>query len=239
MYAFALENVSFEIEITEAVYPRLAASEPPNVQAAIATFVIFMSLLTMRTGLFFSYSCYSNRPLKDITQSEKGQLRFHTCHIPELSGRQIDGHIQREDAEWAAENISRVAGLVSKKPFKNALMAFNNINNVLDPSLSLIVAWSGLESLFAIEAEHTFKLGVLISYFLESAQKRQELFDSLKKNYRLRSRFVHGTSITGSEAHQATQETFNVLRRALTRCIETGTLPNDRDILFPQIDALG
>jgi hypothetical protein len=241
MHAVMLKDVSFEIEISEYGWPSSTTSELQNITAeeAVALFTTFMSLLTMRTGLFFSYSFYADRSLKDLTQSEKGQLRFQTCPIPHLLGRESDGHIQREDAKWAADNISPVAGLLSKKPFSNAFLAHNNINNVSDESLALIVAWSGLESLFAIEAEHTFKLGVLISYYLESAQKRKELFDSLKKNYRLRSRFVHGASITRSEAHQSRKETFDVLRRALTKCIETRTLPNDRDILFPQADVLG
>lgn len=204
-----------------------------NNQDTIAIFSAFLKMLTLRTGFFFPNPACSEYSITNMLEAPAGIVRFFTVDRPTIAQNIELGTISLSDALWAAEHIEPLIILSRKKQFGNAISLFFGFTTQFDSPLFLVVCWACLEALFAIDAEHTFRLALLISYFLETGSQRRILFDDMKKSYRVRSRFVHGAPVPHAEAMKVAAETFAVLRRAIIKCLDTGNLPNERDLLLP------
>lgn len=105
-----------------------------------------------------------------------------------------------------------------------------------DSILDLSIA---LEIMYGIDLELTYKLGTRVGYFLGSdTKKRNEIFDSVRRFYGVRSAIVHGRRKTCQELEQAFSEGFEMGRDTLFKLLRT-KIPQDSDTFWNSLVMTG
>lgn len=91
--------------------------------------------------------------------------------------------------------------------------------------------WSGIEGLFNIESEIVFRLSLYTARFLASDNKEEmkTIFSDVKRLYKQRSAAVHGSRIKG-EVSKSIDDSVQLLKTLLKRCIVTGDLPRVEEL---------
>lgn len=135
--------------------------------------------------------------------------------------------VSEANANWIAHNISKARVLLDNAAFRNAVHCLASYRWHSMPAPRLAVIWSGIESLFGIEGELSFRISLYCAWFLERGDqaKLAELFALCKDLYRARSRAVHGTQMKGN-AHEAVEESAILLRRLILRSAEQAAIPD-------------
>ena len=100
------------------------------------------------------------------------------------------------------------------------------------PRVQLAVIWSGIESLFNVNTEFSFRISLYISNLLiENKTQAKDLFKQVRKMYSLRSTAVHGNKAKDNLAG-AVEESAALLNRILRRCAELNCLPDVDNLVF-------
>lgn len=100
------------------------------------------------------------------------------------------------------------------------------------PRVQLAVIWSGIESLFNVNTEVSFRISLYIANFLgENEAQAQQIFKQVRKIYSSRSSAVHGNK-TKDNLESAVEESANLLTRILRRCAELNKLPDVDNLAF-------
>lgn len=137
----------------------------------------------------------------------------------------------QSDVNWIATNITKFAQLIQVPKFKLAVESLTE--NHFSNSDRMIVAtiWAGIEALFEIQAELSFRLAVGIASILEHrGSLRKELYQKTKKLYSVRSQAVHGGALTTKKLEEHIVEARKLLSRLLCHFIETGSLLSEDEI---------
>jgi len=134
--------------------------------------------------------------------------------------------ISDEEASWIENNFHTARTLLDKTEFQNAVHCLATYRWHAHPRARLALLWSGIEGLFNIESELVFRLSLYVARFLEpdNEDKMKTTFSSVKRLYKQRSAAVHGSRIKG-EAGKAVEDSVQLLKTLLKRCIVAGDLP--------------
>lgn len=134
--------------------------------------------------------------------------------------------ISDEEASWIEENFHTARTLLDKTEFQNAVHCLATYRWHAHPRARLALLWAGIEGLFNIDSELVFRLSLYIARFLtpDNEDKMKTTFLSVKRLYKQRSAAVHGSRIKG-EAGKAVEESAQLLKTLLKRCIVAGELP--------------
>jgi hypothetical protein len=145
-----------------------------------------------------------------------------------------DFRLTLEDAQWIRAHMDTVLNLVHKPKFQNAMQALTSFHCIPYASTCLLVAWSGLEALFGVEQEISFRLCLYISNFLKSGDDRYSEFEKLRRSYDDRSRVAHGTSTKAKAVSDNAMYTRDILRACLSKCVEANAFPNAKELIFDE-----
>jgi hypothetical protein len=137
-----------------------------------------------------------------------------------------------EDAQWIKLHMETALRFVDEPKFQNAMQAVTSFHCVPYPSMRLLVAWSGLEALFGVDQEISFRLSLYITNFLKIAVDRYSEFEKLRRSYDDRSRVAHGAATKAKAVDEHATYTLDILRACLAKCIETGAFPNPKELIF-------
>jgi hypothetical protein len=105
-----------------------------------------------------------------------------------------DFQLTLEDARWIKLHMDTTLRLVNDPKFQNAMQALTSFHCIPYASMCLLVAWSGLEALFGVDQEISFRLSLYIANFLKSGADRYLEFEKLRRSYDDRSRVPHGAA---------------------------------------------
>lgn len=149
--------------------------------------------------------------------------------------------LTQDESKYLQDNIEAARVLMEHHEFMTAIHCLASYRWHNGQNVQLAVIWTGIESLFNIESEISFRLSFCIAKFLEpnDVDKAKSLFDLLRKLYRARSIVVHGSFSSSSRTQiHPLNESVVILQRILKRCIEIGELPNMNDIIFSNWESL-
>lgn len=142
--------------------------------------------------------------------------------------------ISRDDEEWIKNNYEKAMILVTYNDiYRTAVHAMSSYRWHSMPNIQLAILWSGIESLFNVSAEISFRVSLYIAHFLSENNKQEakDLFKRVKKLYSQRSSAVHGNKIK-EDISPAVEESAILLNRLIVKCAEIGALPNTETLLF-------
>jgi hypothetical protein len=192
---------------------------------------VFTFLLMIRTGGWISAPVI-------LTHSTLGDPEVDAPHIfcsnfidakPAYLG---DFRLTLEDAQWIKLHMETGLRFVDEPKFQNAMQALTSFHCIPYPSIRLLVAWSGLEALFGVDQEISFRLSLYVANFLKSDVDRYSEFEKLRRSYDDRSRVAHGTATKAKAVNEHATYTRDILRACLAKCVEANAFPNQKHLIF-------
>jgi len=136
--------------------------------------------------------------------------------------------ITPEESLWIAENFANAQKLLKNERFQTAAHCLATYRWHSMPRVQMAILWAGIEGIFGATTEIRFRISLYIARFLYpgDANKRQELFDSVKKLYDYRSAAVHGSKMK-DKTSTAVDKSAGILCELLRRCTETNAMPDE------------
>ncbi len=136
-----------------------------------------------------------------------------------------------EEASWIEKHFQTARKLLDKQEFQNAVHCLATYRWHAHPRARLALIWSGIEGLFNIESEIVFRLSLYTARFLASDNKEEmkTIFSDVKRLYKQRSAAVHGSIIKG-EVSKSIDDSVQLLKTLLKRCIVAGNLPRVEEL---------
>lgn len=134
--------------------------------------------------------------------------------------------------KWLESYYKSALRLMTEDRYQNAVHCLASYRWHSMPRAQLALIWSGIEGLFQIDYELSFRLSLYIAKYLapRSHAKQRKIFDEVKKLYGIRSKAVHGGILIPH--FDSVKTSVDILRRLVVRSAEQGTLPESNK-LYP------
>jgi len=158
----------------------------------------------------------------DIEKAE--YFRVSNYHLKGLiSGKPYN--LKKSDYKWLENYFKSAKNLMDLDAYNNAVHCLFSYRWHSMSRVQLVILWSGIEGLFGIDYELSFRLSLYISKYLSprNKAKQKEIFDTIKSLYRTRSKAIHGAKLKKGE--EAVSLSVSFLHKLIRKCAETGHLP--------------
>lgn len=153
---------------------------------------------------------------------DKVPLNVTACyiHLPHYTY-----HIKKKDIEWLSKYYSKAYSLLDNDAFSTAVHSLATYHWHSMPRVQLSILWAGIESLFDIHSEISFRLSLSIAKFLEPSNSAKNIvvYKKVKNLYNYRSKAVHGAP--SQPSRETVLATIGLLNLLIKKCITTGALP--------------
>jgi hypothetical protein len=164
--------------------------------------------------------------------------------LPAFTGSLLDYHLlilmcpstkneelQPEDAEWIYAHFDKFNHLAfTSERFRFALEASNDWRYCKDTRIAISRLWAGIECLFGVSSELVFRLSLMCACVLfPRGAERRECFHRVKKLYGIRSKAVHGDSISSERLADGLNSSFCLLRDLLFAFVAHGKEYSESD----------
>jgi hypothetical protein len=138
-----------------------------------------------------------------------------------------DQQLTPSDEAWLEANIETARTLQKNLSFQTAVHSLASFHWHPHPRIRLALIWSGIEALFGVDSEVVFRVSLYTARFLapHDESERSKIFANVKRLYKIRSAAVHGSKMKG-DVQLAVQESAELLRRLIRRCVENNELPS-------------
>ena len=126
---------------------------------------------------------------------------------------------------WLMAHYGKAQRLLDDDRYRNAVHCLASYRWHSMPRAQLALIWSGIEGLFEIDYELSFRLSLYIAKYLSprGRTRQKAIFDEIKNLYGSRSKAVHGGKLKGTE--NAVKRSLKVLRQLIVKSAEQGSLP--------------
>jgi len=133
---------------------------------------------------------------------------------------------------WMINYYNNADKLMNDDRFKNAVHCLSSYRWHSMPRAQMALIWSGIEGIFEVYHELSFRLSLYIAIFLypRNRTKRKSVFDEVKKLYEIRSKAVHGGRL--KKINDSVERSAKILRLIVLKSTEKGVLPKS-DELYP------
>jgi hypothetical protein len=131
---------------------------------------------------------------------------------------------------WIATHYNAAKKLMDDDRYSSAVHSLSSYRWHPMPRAQLALLWSGIEGLFSVDYELSFRLSLYIARFLSPRRgtRQKAIFDSVKNLYAVRSKAVHGGKL--KNPHEAAKGTVKILRQLVVKCAERKGLPKTDDL---------
>ncbi|MFQ5916066.1 MAG: hypothetical protein ACE5JS_23070 [Nitrospinota bacterium] len=149
-------------------------------------------------------------------------LDFHLTLLVDQNPR--TDPINEEDIEWVYQHFTTFDRLAANSEvFRFALEAAIDWRYAKDVRAAIARLWSGIEAIFGVTSELVYRISLLSASLLEPrGEKRKAKFEAIKKLYGIRSKAVHGESLSEEILSFAMNDSSRLLRDLLLLTIEKG-----------------
>jgi hypothetical protein len=171
----------------------------------------------------------SSVPIEELTETSNIHVTNH--HLRGLrSWPPVT--LKEGQCEWLRTHFSSARALMGKESYRDAVHALSSYKWHSLPRAQLAMIWSGIEGLFGIDSEITFKLSLGIAKFLgDSAEEQRQIFQDTKTLYKARSKAVHGGKIKG-DVQSAITDSAALLKHLVLRAAERGQIPDVEQLII-------
>jgi hypothetical protein len=170
----------------------------------------------------------------DVSFEDLNSKSTIKCTNPNFLGFSKSGTYDLNDFETnkIETHFKSAKKLMDKAEFFTAIHSLHSYVWNPHPRAQLAVLWSGIEALFNISNELTFRLSIYASQFLfpDDKAERLKIFNKVKELYKMRSTAVHGSKIKGN-TKKAIDESVLLLKDLLWKCIENNEIPDPNKLI--------
>lgn len=141
--------------------------------------------------------------------------------------------LTEDDESWLNQHYHIARSLLDSDIYLTAVHAMASYRWHSIPRVQLAILWSGIEALFNVSTEISFRISLYIAKFLSEQDDvvASEVFTKVRKLYNARSSAVHGGKIKG-DLDTLVFESAQILNRLIRRCAESGQLPDVNKLIF-------
>jgi len=131
---------------------------------------------------------------------------------------------------WITDHYKSAMMLLDEDRYRNAVHCLSSYRWHSMPRAQLALLWSGIEGLFNVDFELSFRLSLYAARFLSprSRTRQKAIFDSTKRLYSVRSKAVHGGKL--ENASQSVERSVDLLRQLVIKCAIRKTLPKTDEL---------
>lgn len=171
----------------------------------------------------------ANVPAEDLSTTSKISVTNH--HIRGLQNWP-PLMLRADQIDWLRLHFSSARVLLDNDVYRDAVHALASYKCHPLPRARLAMLWAGIEGLFGIDSEITFKLSLCVAKFLgNTAEEQRQLFERTKGLYKTRSKAVHGGKIKG-DTESAIADSAYLLNRLIMQAAEQGRLPQIEQLII-------
>jgi hypothetical protein len=135
------------------------------------------------------------------------------------------------DLQWIDTHFMDIQKLSRIPRFMTAVEALTTHHHHASHRVMSALLWTGIESLFQVNAELRFRLAALIALKLEARGPRcLTLFRRIKALYDVRSKVVHGAEVDDDKLVDHVLEVRKLLSRLVCAFIVDGYMPSPADL---------
>jgi hypothetical protein len=163
----------------------------------------------------------------DVKETSSLRVTHHHLH----GWRHEPLKISESDCEWLTNHFVKARKLLKDETFQSAVHCLASYHWHPHPRPRLALLWAGIEALFDIDSELSFRLSLFAAKFLEPNDRAasKTLFKQVKDLYKVRSKAVHGGDMKG-DTKKLISDSASLLQRLLRRCIETEAMPDAEEL---------
>ena len=134
--------------------------------------------------------------------------------------------IRDSEHKWLSAHYVSARKLLDNDQYSNAIHSLSSYRWHSMPRVQLAILWSGIEGLFGVDYELSFRLSLYIARYLSPRNnaRQKAIFDKIKKLYATRSQAVHGGKIKNLQ--DSVCSSGEILRKLVEKCAERSELPN-------------
>jgi hypothetical protein len=142
------------------------------------------------------------------------------------------GSVTPTDASWVNGHFPTFNKLASEsESFRFALEAAVDWRYAKDARAAVSRLWSGIEALFGIKSELVYRISLYCACLqAKRGDGRIKKFHQVKELYDLRSKAVHGATLSDEEMASALNDSFELLSGLLLSTISRGRIPTSDDL---------
>ncbi len=180
-------------------------------------------LLSAVFGVQVNCGLQSTAALEHFTErSRLNVIHYRFFNPPNDGSRQLT----EVDCDWLEQHFSAAQNLLSDHGFQNAVHCLATYHWHSLPRAQLALIWAGIEGLFGVDSEITFRISLYAAKFLapEDVEQQRAIFGDMKRLYGVRSKAVHGGKLKG-DPHGSVEESVGLLGRLIRACVEQKKMP--------------
>ena len=176
-------------------------------------------------------SIQCDKPVELLSEAQYLHVTNYTLHG--LMQNNIE--LKTEDEDWIKKHYFKAHMLLDKSDdsFHNAVHCMGTHLWHSLPRVQLAILWAGIESLFNVSNEVSFRVSLCVAHFLypDDRTKAKECYQRVKKLYDMRSSAVHGNKMKESTI-DVVKESARLLNTLIRRCAELGDLPDTKELIY-------
>lgn len=121
--------------------------------------------------------------------------------------------------------------MLKEKQFQNAIHCLATYRWHTQPRAQLALLWSGIEGLFSIDSELSFRISLYAAKFLHpnDASRATKEFKLVRRLYAQRSKAVHGGEMKG-DPHTVVSDSARLLLSLVIECVARQGIPQPEDL---------
>jgi hypothetical protein len=207
---------------------RITAETPENLAALAwnAQWDILLLSAILKCDAMCNLQC--THPIEDI--SEFSAINITNYHMRGLASNAYT--LTKEDKDWLERYYKNTKVLLENDSFATAIHSLASYKWHSMPRVQLAILWAGIEALFSVNSELSFRISLYVSKFLASNNDDlKNIFADTKKLYSVRSLAVHGSPIKG-DLNSSVDKSASLLNALVKKCIEANAMPNTDELIF-------
>lgn len=177
-----------------------------------------------------SHCVESKSAAADVTLDSALRVTHYHLH----GWRHAPKEISEDECDWLERKFPTAERLLSQSgAFTNAVHCLSSYWWHPHPRPQLALLWAGIESLFELDSELSFRLSLFAAKFLEPIDRpsARVVFNQVKQLYKARSKAVHGAEIKG-DSENLIADSASLLHRLIRQCIDLDTLPKGDELVL-------
>ncbi|MET9526056.1 hypothetical protein [Streptomyces coeruleorubidus] len=181
-----------------------------------------ISLLRLRGKCMINGITFSNTPWSQVA-AHTGDVFLQPLEDPRSPLWESEKGISQGDLDWAAERLIRDFDLREQPSYRLAYESAADAPFLKDTRTAVARIWSGIESLFDVQNELSFRLSMYAAVLIsDDVAERIAIQTKFKRLYGLRSKAVHGAKMDDAKLAETLISSWSLLRDLLLACIRTG-----------------
>ena len=188
---------------------------------------LILAGLRIRTGAEILCPAVCDRSWSDLRRADPNSCLAYRVE-PAMYAHKFEGLtvVTADDLGWVRDNLNGLLGLEDELRFRTALEALCTYLHAANYRMMAAQLWAGIEALFDVTYEISFRLPLLAALLLEKrgpiCRDRRLAIHEL---YKQRSKAVHGGKISEEDLKEHVSKTRQLLAQLLSKIVTRGSLP--------------